>query len=341
MTVIARRTIRPQVVIAAAISALALGLGGCHPPLPQKQITLDELLIEYNSNARSIPALAAYAEIQLTGYHAATGLGLPLWSSPNGLLRFKKGPEALAPHDMVLIGRELSHQIFRVGISRRDGVYYMWTRIPETQAMWGRTRLAGAPGIKLLPIDPTGLQAVLGICSLPDDLTKVPVVTMKMDTRPGHHAYVLSYIDRQPISNRMGLRREFRFGWDEERTKLLSEFLWGPQRQRRLEEVNFFDSLGRCVMTARVADYKGVDVSGLDNPPATQPIMPTDIRITWFDDRGRKTARVHLELSQLTAEQIFDDEIFQFRSNLPSDIPAGKVVQVDRDLEAPKKGGEK
>jgi len=257
----------------------------------------------------------------------------------------KKGPETPGTHDMVLIGRELSHQVFRVGISRQDGVYYMWTQVPKPRAMWGQTQLAGAPGIKLLPIDPTGLQAVLGICSLPDDLTSMPVVTMKMDTRPGHYAYILSYIDRQPISNRMVLRREFRFGWDEKRTKLLSECLWGPRRHRRLEAVNFFNSRGRCVMTATVKDYKPVDVSGLDNPPKTKtknpPIMPTNIRITWFDDRGRKTADVRLVLSQLTAEQIFADEIFQFRPNLPPDIPAGKVIQVDKDIEAPKKGGEK
>jgi len=334
-------TIRPQTVIATAITAFALGLCGCPQPLPQKQITLDELLIEYNSNAKPVPALAAYAEIQLTGYHAGTGLGMPLWSSPNGLLRMKKGPEAVGMHDMVLIGRELSHQVFRVGIGRQEGVYYMWTHIPEPKAMWGRTKLAGAPGIELLPIDPTGLQAVLGICSLPQDLTGTPAVTMKMDTRPGHYAYVLSYIDRQPVSNRIGLRREFRFAWDEERTKALSEFLWGPQRPRRLEEVNFFDSRGRCVMTAKVGGYKPVDVSGLDSPPATAPIMPTDIRINWFDDRGRRTAAVHLVLSQMTAEQVFDDEIFLFRPNLPSDIPVGKVVQVDRHIKAPKKGGDK
>jgi len=323
------------------MSVLALGLCGCPQPMPKTQITLDELLVEYNANAESVPLLAAYAEIQLTVYHPDTGLGLPLWSSPNGLLRMKKGPAAFGPHDMVLIGRELSHQVFRVGVSRKDSVYYMWTRVREPQAMWGRIQLAGAPGIKILQIDPTGLQAVLGICSLPADMTQMPIVTMKMDTRPGSYAYVLSYIDRQPVSNRMGLRREFRFAWDEKRTQPLSGFLWGPQKPRRLEEVNFFDARGRRVMTARVTDYKPIDVSSLDDPPETPPLMPTDIRITWFNDRGQKTAAVRLVLSQMTTEQLFEDEIFQFRANLPDDIPSGKVIQVDKKLDAPPKGGGK
>jgi hypothetical protein len=322
----------------ALISLFVIAAAGCQP-LPKAQVTLNTLVTEYNANAAGVPMLAAYAEIDFTVYHETTGLALPLWSSSNGLLRMKKGPAALGTHDMVLIGREVSKQVLRVGTSSKDKVYYMWTLIPEAQAMWGRIELAGAPGIKRLKIDPTGLQAVLGICQLPADQSVTPAVTLKMDTTPGRYAYVLGYVSRQPVSNNFVLRREFRFGWDEKRPDWLAEVLWGKVRPRRLEEINFFDDRGRRIMSAAVSDYKPVDVSMLDNPPQTPPIMPTDIRITWFNDRKRKTASVRLRLSQMTAEEIWDTEICEFMKNLPNDIPADKVIQVDKDIPPGKKEG--
>ncbi|MBL7221931.1 MAG: hypothetical protein ISS69_17625 [Phycisphaerae bacterium] len=323
------------------LSLFVIAAAGCTPPLPKSQVTLDTLVAEYNANAATVPMLAAYADIEFTAYHETTGLGLPLWSSPNGLLRMKKGPDPLGAHDMVLIGREVSKQVLRVGTSRKDNAYYMWTLIPETKAMWGRLKLAGAPGIKLLPIDPTGLQAVLGICQLPADQSGMPAVTLQMDTTPGRYAYVLGYVSRQPVSNKFVLQREFRFGWDEKRSDWLAKCLWGSRRPRRIEEINFFDDRGRKMMSAAVSDYKPVDVSALDNPPQTPPIMPTDIRITWFNDRKRKTASVRLRLSQMTAEEIWDTEICEFLKNVPNDIPPEKVIQVDKNIPLTREGDDK
>ena len=315
------------------LSLFVIAAGGCSPPLPNTQITLDELVAEYNANAAAVPMLAAYTEIEFTVYHEASGLALPLWSSPNGLLRMKKGPAPLGTHDMVLIGREVSKQVLRVGTSRKEDVYYMWTLIPKTRAMWGRMELAGAPGIRLLPIDPTGLQAVLGICQLPADQSHTPAVILQMDTTPGRYAYVLGYVSRQPVSNNFVLRREFRFAWGED--------LWGNQRPRRLEEINFFDARGRKIMSAAVSDYKPVDVSALDNPPETPPIVPTDIRITWFNDRKQKTASVRLRLTQMTAEDMWSTEVCEFIKNMSDDIPPDKVIQVDKHIPLTKEGNDK
>ena len=334
MTILRRRAV-------GLLSLFVIAAGGCSQPLPKAQVTLNTLVAEYNANAATVPMLAAYAEIDFTAYHETTGLPMGLWSSPNGLLRMKKGPAPLGTHDMVLIGREVSKQVLRVGTSRKDNVYYMWTLMPEAKALWGRTELAGAPGIKLLPIDPTGLQAVLGICQLPADQSHAPAVTLQMDTTPGRYAYVLGYVSRQPVSNNFVLRREFRFGWDEKRPHWLAGLVWGKERPRRLEEINFFDDRGRKMMSAAVSDYKPVDVSTLDNPPQTPPIMPTDIRITWFNDRKRKTASVRLRMTQMTAEEIWDTEICEFTRNLPDDIPPEKVIQVDKDIPPKKEGNDK
>ena len=323
------------------LSLFVIATGGCSQPMPKTQVTLDELVAEYNANAAAVPMLAAYAEIDFTAYHEITGLPMGLWSSPNGLLRMKKGPAPLGTHDMVLIGREVSKQVLRVGTSSKENVYYMWTLMPEARAMWGRTELAGAPGIKLLPIDPTGLQAVLGICQLPAGQSSTPAVVLQMDTKPGRYAYVLGYVSRQPVSNRFVLRREFRFAWDEKRPNWLARLFWGAHRPRRLDEINFFDARGRRIMSAAVSDYKSVDISTLDNPPATAPIMPTDIRITWFNDRKRKTASVRLRLTQMTAEEMWDTEVCEFLKNVPGDIPPDKVIQVDTDIPLTKEGNDK
>ena len=323
------------------LSLFVIAAGGCGQPLPKAQITLDELVAEYNANASAVPMLAAYTDIEFTAYHEATGLSLPLWSSPNGLLRIKKGPDPLGAHDMVLIGREVSKQVLRVGTSRKENVYYMWTLMPEARAMWGRMQLAGAPGIKLMPIDPTGLQAVLGICQLPADQSNTPAVTLQMDTTPGRYAYVLDYVSRQPVSNRIVVRREFRFAWDEKRHSWLAEILWGKEKRRLLDEINFFDARGRRIMSAAVGNYEPVDVSAMDNPPETPPIVPTDIRITWFNDRKQKTASVRLQLSQMTTEETWDTEICEFLKNVPADIPPDKVIQIDKHIQPTKKGDDK
>ena len=314
------------------LSLFIVAVGGCAQPMPKAQVTLDELVAEYNANAAGVPMLAAYAEIEFTAYHQATGIGLSVWSSPNGLLRMKKGPDPLGTHDMVLIGREISHQVLRVGTSRKDKVYYMWTLMPETKALWGRMELAGAPGIKNLPIDPTGLQAVLGICQLPSDQSKTPAVTLKMDTTPGRYAYVLNYVNRQPVSDKLVARREFRFGWDEKRPNWISKVFWGDFRERRLEEVNFFDAYGRKVMSAQVGDYEPITLSDLADQPETPPVMPTSVKITWFNERKGKTASVNLKLQQMTTEEIWDPEICEFLTNLPESIPARTIIQVDKSI---------
>ncbi|MDP6544876.1 MAG: hypothetical protein QGH60_12850 [Phycisphaerae bacterium] len=317
-----------QQTLPALLSLFVIAATGCTPPLPKTQVSLDTLVAEYNANAAAVPMLAAYADIEFTAYSEITGMGLPLWTSPNGLLRMKKGPDPLGTHDMVLIGREVSKQVLRVGTSRKDNVYYMWTLMPKAKAMWGRMHLAGAPGIKHLPIDPTGLQAVLGICQLPADQSVTPAVTLKMDTTPERYAYVLGYLTRQPVSNRFVMRRQFRF-------------VWGDKKPRRLEEINFFDARGRKIMSASVSDYKPVDISEMENPPKTPPIMPTDIRITWFNNRQRKTASVRLRLSQMTTEEIWDVAICEFFKNMPGDIPPDKVIQVDKDIPRKKEGNDK
>jgi hypothetical protein len=245
-------------------------------------------------------------------------------------LLLSKGTVPLGPHNFVLIVREtLAHELARVGVSRDEGVYYMWQKMWEKEARWGRAELAGAPNIPQLPIDPLGLLAVLAVCQLPADFTDLPTVALTMNTRPSEqYAYVLTYVDRRPITRRIGFRHEL-------------HFVWHDEKPRRLFRINFFDSRGRRLMAARVGDYRPIDVSTMEDPPERPPIMPTDIEITWFDDQDRKSSTVHLWLSEMTADEKWDVAQCRFKENLPADIPPEKVIQVDRGLLQQLKGGRK
>lgn len=312
-----------RVVLLAAVAA---GVCGCRIPVPRTQVPIEVLVGEYNTNAAKVPRLWARAKIQMTMYHAPTGFPIFTWGNPllpaNGLLLLSKTTDRLGHHNFVLIGRETqAAELFRVGVSADEGVYYMWQRVPEKVALWGRNELAGFPGVKGLPIDPTGVLAVLGVCELPSDFTRLPTVSLTMNTRQFEYAYMLTYLDRQPLTNRIGFRREMHFIWDD-------------HTARRLFKVNFFDTRGRRVMSARVGNYKPIDVSELEDPPADAPLVPTDIQVTWYNDREQKTSRVNIRLAEMTAAKIWKVEACRFRDNLPDDIPAQNVVQVDKGLTA-------
>lgn len=298
---------------------LLLVCGGCVTEIPKSQVSLDTLISEYNTNAEAIPRVWAYADIEYIPIHDATGLaGVPI-SIEDGLLLLSKNPEnAQGPHNFCLIGREtMSYEIFRVGVSVAQGKYYMWMRSPKKNAMWGKTQLAGAEGVKLLPIDPLGIVSILGVSLIPDDLTNLPAVTLEMDTIPGQFAYVLSYIDHQPINNKIGLRRKM-------------YFTWSDSDARKLYKVDFIDNRGRMVMSANIDDYKPIDVSEMEDPPNLQPKMPTRFKIAWFNDRQQITNKVRIKLADMTAEKKWIVDACEM--DIPSDIPQENIIQVDKDL---------
>ncbi len=316
---------------AATVMAVVLAatVGGCDPFLracPDRAVGLERLLAEYNANADAVPRVWARAELSVTMDPAD---GPPItWDSgaPTCLLLLAKGPRRLGPHDFVLIGRETANmELFRIGSSTEDGVYYFWYKIGKHGGAWlGSQALAGAPGIDNLPIDPMQMLGVLAVTALPDDLTRLPAVALSMNDTPGECAYVVTLIDRQPLTNRVLFRREILFRWDGEP---------GPLRPR---EVRVFNAEGRRMMTASLADYAPIDTSGLDDPPASEPVMPTDIDMR-FHAAGKAQAfvrRIRLRLSEMTAEDVWLREAAQFRP--PAGVP---VQQVDRGIRPPYRRG--
>ncbi len=297
-----------------AICALGAAFCGC-TQCPQTHVSIDHLVGEYNSNAAAVPRLWARARMDIT---LADEKGrTATWSSatPNGLLVLAKSNNRLGPHDFALIGREVGQEVFRVGSSVAEGLYYCWYRLGgKGVAMWGRQELAGAPGIKALPIEPYQLLAVLGICELPADLTKLPTVAMTMSRNPC--AYVLTYVDREPISNRITFRREMYFRWSD-------------TEPRRPFLINFFSPGGRRVVTARLRDYKPVEIVDVKKAPSGPIVMPTDITIEICASQKSAIRRIHIVFSKMTTADKWQRAAVNFAENLPSGI---KKVQIDKHI---------
>ena len=314
---------------ACGILCALLAPAGCVEPCPEKIADLDRLVAAYNANADAVPRLWARAKLSVA--IEAEDAGAFTWRSgdPTCLLLLAKGPGRLGPCDFVLLGREsAAMELFRVGSSTSQGLYYFWYRFGSRAGAWvGRLDLAGAPGALRLPMDPTQLVSLLAVTPMPSDQTKLPAVALSMQDTPGECAYVVTLLDRQPVTGRVMFRRELLFHWTD-------------AEPRRPYKVRLFDAAGRRVMTANLSNYRPIDVSSLDDPPAVSPLMPTDIEVVCHRTPAQKTyvERIRLVLSEMTAEDKWDRSACDFHP------PAGVApVRVDSPpttaQTAPSRGG--
>jgi hypothetical protein len=302
-----------------AIVALA---AGCAQPCPDKLAGIDQIVTAHNANAAYVPRLWARVEMDVT-LKPQSGPEMTWRSgSPTGLLLYRRGVNPNGPHDFVLIGREAAAlELFRAGTAQ--GLYYFWYKFGDRSGAWyGRVALAGAPGVKQVPVDPMQLLSVLGITALPAEPGRLPAAALSMQNTPGDCQYVVTVLDRQPVSNRVLFKREIILPWSDKEPPL-------PTR------VNIFDDTGRRVMTARLSDYRPIDVSSLDDPPARSPVMPTDIDIVCNEVPGTPTfvRRIRLRISEMTVEDKWLPEAVGFQP------PPGVVpVLVDEALTSPPAG---
>ncbi len=279
-------------------------LAGCVPPCPETFVPRAQLVAEFNANASQVTQLWARAQItvKLPGRLPLHLEGLMLLGKPDA-------PDGQV--DFVLQGSHASVPVFQLGSSADQGLYYFWYRYgDQAAALWGRNEFGGAPGIDALPIDPNDLLSVLSVCELPADFTSIPTVTMSMETAPGKCAYVLSYIDRQPVTGSLISSRQIFFDWSD-------------AKDRRAFAVNFYDADGMEVMKAKLKDYKQID-TGANTP--NPPIMPTDIRIDW----PQRNSHLRVRLSEMTTLPT-GDPAKAARFDPP--VAADKIIQIDRYLE--------
>jgi hypothetical protein len=306
---------RSQSLIIAGLLTAFLAAGCFHSEPPATRISFEELLLERNAVAARVPRLWARAKIAITIKDPDTSLPMTWGStsrlaSPNGLLLLFKGEDPLEPEDFVLIGREMAGlELFRIGLSKEEGAYYFWHNFGEQRgAYWGEIDRAGMASVGALTIDPRDLLAVLDISHLPTDMAMLPLVALTMDETSDGYAYVLHRLDRTGVGQRVGLRRQTFIRWDDDDPR--EAFL-----------TKFFDRQGNVIMTAEQSDYE--PISAVEG--AMPALMPTDILITW-PETG---TRMHLVLSEMTAEDRADPAVCRFRDHLPASISDAQIIQID------------
>ncbi len=286
-------------------------LSGC-AQCPEKFVSLETLVSEYNANASQVPRLWARARIRVTiGRSPPWGSASPL-ATPNSLLLLEKGGSTSKPVDFVIIGKEIT-ELFRVGTDSDAGLYYCWANLGNWGGAWfGRTKYAGAPGVAGIPIDPMQLVEILGITELPEIRPgAMPAVVMTLQNKPGDYAYAVRYLKPQPVSGHLKIWREVYFRWSD-------------TEPRRPYQIRIYDAAGICRVVAEVADYKPIAT----HTDGEGPIMPTDIRITWPAIKNVQTASsLHMRLSEMSTTHPFFKIVFDFRSHLPPGIT--NPVQVD------------
>ena len=309
------------ILTATAAWLSASAMSGCISGHPSESLTRAELVGQYNANAAAVPRLWARAKIELKlpgdkGAGLSWGSTSPL-ASPNGLLLLVKDPSAGRRQDFLLMGLAPgAMELFRLGSSASEGVYYLWYNYGDQgAAWWGRQEYAGAPGVEM-PLDPGDLLSVLCVTEIPTDFSRLPAAVLRMDE--SIPAYVLSWVAPQPLSSEIIFRREVFFNWD--------------GKAPRAYRVDLFDVRGRVVMTARLRDYKPVRTAADE---VQGPVMPSDIEITWPARGGR----MRIVLSEMSSLKVWNRRQFLFEHNLPAGVPLANVTQVDKDI--PAEGGGK
>jgi len=256
--------------------------GGCMPDTstrgcPTVVAPLETVVTTYNTNASAVNWLSAKVRMSITVQDPKGGLSYTwggLLGGKNGKVLFEKNPRSpQGPHYFALVGQEASRQVFWVGVSPDEGLFYLWFNMGDRRGAWaGQNALAGAPGQAAMPLDPLGMVSLLNFTPLPWG-AELPIASMRVEgplVRNGQRqppSYVLTYIDRQPGSGRPLGRREIYFEWTEP----------AAQDFRKPYKIMFFSPDGRRIMTATLRKYQIVpDSQTADGQPA---VMPTEIEL--------------------------------------------------------------
>ena len=313
---------------------LPLLLAACEASLcpPAKDaLPIEQIVGEYNHNALRVPRLWARAKVAMTFRKSPGSLGFTVGStSPlaesNALLLLDKtvsqAPQAsrVGRHrDFFLVIKEMGQEIARLGISTQDKVYYMWSQLGENRsALAGDLTLAGAPNIPGMPIDPTQLLSVLCVDELPADLTRPPLVAQSISCDPC--AYILTVLDRQPLTNKLLFKREIYF--DRRKGKPLRPLM-----------VKVFDERGRRTLTATMKNWQPIEMLDVEDDLADPPAeMPTDIHLV-CEETG---AELHLVLSEMTTEDKVIPAGYLFWDRLPAALkPHVQTLRPEGNLPAP------
>ena len=288
---------------------------------------VEQVIQHYNKNASRLPRIWLRVDLTAVIRNKPSDLvGLP-WTFSNGIIMMRKQDDRSKVPDFKLILKEAGKTVAQVGTSSNDKVYYMWqTFSNKMPSFFGELKYAGAPNVSKLPIDPIQLLSILCVNELPANLTRAPFVTQTVSTNPC--AYVLTYIDRQPITNKFIARREIYF----ERSVTVGQDSKETELPCRPFMVKIFDQNGCEVFTAHMENYKPITLEDVDDEDEPFPVMPTVITMkcnitgTWLK----------LNIKHLTTGEEFDSDAYDFWDIMPAKAKAN-LKKVDQNLSHPKR----
>ena len=283
---------------------------------------IEAVIKNYNANATRLPRI--WLRVDLTAVireKPSDLIGLP-WTFSNGIIMIRKQDNRFAIPDFKLILKEAGKTVAQVGTSSNDRVYYMWQTLSnKIPSYFGELKYAGAPNVNKLPIDPIQLMSILCINELPADLTRAPFVTQRISSKPC--AYVLTYIDRQPVTNKFIARREIYF----QRAVTVNPDGNEVELPCRPFMVKIFDQKGFEVFTAKMSKYKPITLEDVDDENQPYPVMPTNIEMkcnitgTWLK----------LNIKHLTTGEEFDSDAYDFWDIMPAKAKAN-LKKVDQNI---------
>ena len=289
---------------------------------PEFVAPLETVVAEFNTNAAAVNWLSAEVRISMTvqdtsGWSYTWG---GLLGSKNGKVLFEKNPRSpQGPHYFAFVGKEAGREVFWLGVSPDEGLYYIWFQMGDRGGAWvGQTALSGSPGQTAMPIDPLGMVSLLNVTPLPqgDELPIAPMTVEGPIIRDGSRqppSYVLSYVDRQPVTGKPICRREIYFEWTP------------PERQdfRKPYKIAFISPEGRRMMTAYLSQYAEIaDSQTADGRPA---VVPTRIELENTPWPGVQTVLKSMSITLLEVHSVRDEDndgnpkvASKFRQNLPN-----------------------
>ena len=336
--------------ISASVSATLFAiiasflLVGCVPP--ETSVDITTLLSNFDENANKLPQFKAEGSLKIEGF--AGGWMSVYTHSEDFTILLSKNPSDPAGHcDFALyVLGDFGDPIFGMGSSVTDGMYYLFAGVGQSgMCRVGRIALANAPGVKPLSLDISGataskdaeemlkklsfnpLQLVSAFAIIPPskNLTTMPGAILEMQGSRWPFEYVLTCLDRQGSTQNIIPTRRMIFEWKENIVPAL------PHR------IEYLDTNGAWVMTAKLANFKPADVSDMPNPPAKPPVIPTRIQYTWRDSRtGKKLITLTLDLEEVWSPGLNYSQACKLSNRIPKGLQS-KIEWIDGHI-APRPG---
>ncbi|MFW6146329.1 MAG: hypothetical protein ACOC7R_03250 [Planctomycetota bacterium] len=265
---------RRSALLTGLLTASVASLAGC-PRCDVELVGREVLFDAHNTNAEKIPALWAIADVEIN--FARAGL-FRSYRLPDGRLYFRRrGDDPLGPHYVMLRGKEIDREVFRLGIDADAGLFYYWVNIPggESLARWGPLAALHTVDGEGIPMDPSQLLNALGVVAWPTDPDAPSQVVLR--TPEQRCVYAMLTV----------ARRDAWGGWYLARETLIDR----RDENRRPYQTMLYDRQGRIAMTADLEAYEPV---ATPDDPSTRPEVPTDIRLTWPESEPIRSIRLRL-----------------------------------------------